>query len=202
MPTVRNSGLKKKAILPQTHALNSYTEVEFEAIEKGKYLPFQRGPHCCDTSATYWPHGGIGYSCRVLELFPRARPPEQLILNQNWVYQEWLLPQLYSREISFLKKNKKKKTNHPISLNYYIIVLQGSWNIQILKWFAREKHLTLKVSIFTHPEKINKNKKYVYSKHYLSSGQNFFFFLTHQGLRFKNTFSKNYNINLKLLESS
>lgn len=29
-----------------------------------------------------------------------------------------------------------------------------------------------------------------------------FFFLTHQALTFKNTFSKNYNINLKLLESS
>lgn len=93
-----------------------------------------------------------------------------------------------------------------------MIVLQGSWD---WKWFAYEKHITLKRNIFTYPEKNSQEKCLTQTTPYLSSGQSdFFFFLNtgqneflfkHQAFsllktkwRFKNASCKNCNINLKV----
>lgn len=136
MPTVCNSGLKKYMCSAKHIHLTDwsrtwgYRERQVTAISMGLSILW----HHRHLLVSWWNTLALQGSW-INSISQGMRPSEQLILNPNWVYPEWLLAQIYSREIWFVKK---KNLTFPFR---YIIVLQGSWNIQILKWFAWVKSI-------------------------------------------------------------
>lgn len=100
MPTVRSSGTK--AILPQTHALNRYSEEKSDTWRKANNFRFNG----VLTTVTLSPPTGFMVERAPVTgvshyLTGQARPSQQITVNPNRLYPEWLLFQLYLSEIWF-----------------------------------------------------------------------------------------------------